>query len=654
MGAWEDLKEGAGAIYDAAEGVNPIGTGQGHLLEDTYDFGKRLVSDPSSIGLGDVPVVGRALGREKSYDPGQMSTEPLPDFQGTPTTGVNPGLTFSPLSASPKGKGRGAPIGDVKVEAKGQAPLAVQAAAAAARQQYVDALAVQYNNRAIGLGVQADILNDLAGGLTVNAAETYKKVDEIFTEAETQLQGVQELIDAARTNRVNPGQFFANVGDAGTFTSAIAVATGHLASALGGGPNTAYQIIQSAINRNVRAQEVNQLHDRAMVAHQVAFVDRLQALGVNRANVGNIHRAALTEVAKASLASVGAATASEDTRLGIDTLYAQLGAEGAASLVKAYEDITATATIKYHSMARADAAARVAANAARAAVEQQIAPQPVNVGRGTGMGGGRAPAAGGAAGAGRGSQFQMPEPRMENESAADYADRARKWFRSQVTAQGRLATEDEIKGYIAQFDPETQNALWQNTSEEGWQPVLSADQYDDFKIYQGPNRRFVMTARMRDLRDNDRAQYNKYNKRARNDIFIHGMFKQLDQILKTVTTSGKYLTFVDGKPQLTANLSDSQAYQAELLRKIVINIANMERTKLGSDAIRSISEWDVWKDIKTGAIDRNAMNNWIASVTRDPVAMSNFFRSQFRAAAETHDEVMQQEVLPFYHLGDPN
>ena len=611
---------------------------------------------PAKAFLGAKSTVEKATNfYDAKMDTGLLEDQEMEDFEYSSLKGVNPGLTFGGASAGGKG-GKGAAIGTIKVESQGQAPLSVMAKAAQAKQMVANTIANQLNVRSQGLGMMADVSNELATDIEENAADTFKDVDRIFSAAEQQLHGVQSLVDAAKANRINPGQFFKNIGDAGTFASAIAVASGHMAAAMGGGPNTALHIIEGAIKRNMVAQTLNQQHDRAMVAHQIAFVDRLQALGVNKANVGNIHRAALIASAQAQLDYLKASTASMEQLAMIDQVYAQLNAQFAESLVKAFEGITAEATIKYYSKVEASAAARTVAGAARTAVGAQTGQlggeRPVRPEGMARQGQGAAPTGQpGASPASRGAMPKgTPQARLAEGTPEQQARSAAQAFQQHMRDQRRQADEGTVRSYISQFPQEVQEVM-NRFPEEAYQPIRDTNQIAEFQLHSGGTTKLVKTARMRYLEENKKDEAVEMQKQAQSVIRIGGMLQELDGYFKRLGR-GKHVSTKDGKPIFAPLTDEESAGDIKKMHLLIMNIANAERTRLGSDAIRSVSEWEIWKEIKGVGERSEKLYDLLNTFTRSPQAAANFRRSQFRASLEMQDSDMRAAVYPYFMTQD--
>ena len=205
-----------------------------------------------------------------------------------------------------------------------------------------------HTERAKTLGIMVDFGQEFAQDIEENTEETLKAIDESLTKAEEEVSAMEDLVDAALSNRINPGQFFANVGAAGRFASALAVAGGAASAAvLGGGPNHAYNIITRAIDRNVRAQVINQTHDRAMISHQMNLVNMFRGLSNDRAQYGNYVRMALAGVAKAHMGVEMNKLGQVQSQIAARQTYAQLGAYLVEQQIKAHSNMAARYTFNW-------------------------------------------------------------------------------------------------------------------------------------------------------------------------------------------------------------------------------------------------------------------------------------------------------------------
>jgi hypothetical protein len=126
----------------------------------------------------------------------------------------------------------------------------------------------------------------------------------------------------------------------------MAVAAGHLAASMGGGPNTALSVINGAIERNMRSQALNQAHDRAILQSEIMIFDRMRALGVDRLNQANVYNALLLSQAQNALESQAAATASVSLRAQIGVVQAQLAQKKQDFLMRYYGTVQTTVQMR--------------------------------------------------------------------------------------------------------------------------------------------------------------------------------------------------------------------------------------------------------------------------------------------------------------------
>jgi hypothetical protein len=207
-------------------------------------------------------------------------------------------------------------------------------------------MSAQLDAQAAGMGIRSNLYQDLRLAQQENVFPLLQEAQKIFDDANRQLAGIQEMADDVRANRINPGQFFANIEAAGTFAASMAVAAGHLAAALGGGPNVALSVINGAIERNMRAQELNQAHDRAVLNAEIQIFDRMRTLGVDRLNQANVYNGLLIAQAQSGLEAAAAATASVELRAQIGVVQAQLAQKKAELFMRAAGTIQASQTMK--------------------------------------------------------------------------------------------------------------------------------------------------------------------------------------------------------------------------------------------------------------------------------------------------------------------
>ena len=216
---------------------------------------------------------------------------------------------------------------------------------------YGEAIAAQQQVRAANLGIQMDFAEEFALRQQNEIFPRLQKANEILDSAEGQIAGIQEMMDDVLANRINPGQFFANIGDSGTFAASMAIAAGSLAAALGGGPNVALGIVNGAIARNMRAQALNQAHDRAVLTSKIQIFEQMRALGIDRLTQTKVYAAMLQSWAQTTLMGLAAASASSELQAMIPVLLADLGLKKEQNLIDAGGSIVSMTQMKLASEA---------------------------------------------------------------------------------------------------------------------------------------------------------------------------------------------------------------------------------------------------------------------------------------------------------------
>jgi hypothetical protein len=300
-------------------------------------------------------------------------------------------------------------------------------------------------------GIMGNIYDDLVKGYEDDVAPIMKEVDALLTEAEEEREGIRELIEKAKSNEINPGQFFANVGEAGKFSAAIAVGAGAMATAFGGGPNVAYQIISRAIDRNVRAQVVNQHHGRALIAHQTNFVNTIRGLSKDRAQYGNYVKLALDAIAMAEVGKVRASLTETGAKLASQDVWARLHAKLTGDDITTITNSQARVTFKYKNLVQLRKAAAILG------VSQQMQKST-----GAGKKTGKAPAAGGGGSRqGQGGSQLVDSAIAQGGSGGEIVDRYIKSMREQgiqPQKSDRDALESRLE-MLAEQNPE-QKAMY--------------------------------------------------------------------------------------------------------------------------------------------------------------------------------------------------
>ena len=286
-----------------------------------------------------------------------VRNERLAEIRGPVLPGLPKKFPTRPASvnAALSGAGEGAGLQQTGTSTRQTTRPNVDVAATSARMSDALAFEAQYaaaqgDAKAAGLGIRSNLYEDLKLKQQEQVFPLIQAANQIFDDANKQLAGIQELADDVRANRINPGQFFANVGAAGNFAAAMTMAAGHLASAMGGGPNTALNVINGAIDRNMRAQELNQLHDRMSLTAQIQIFDRMRSMGVDRLNQANVYNSLLISQAQSALESAAAASASAETRAQIGIIQAQLAQKKIEFDTRISGTIVQTAQMKHFAL----------------------------------------------------------------------------------------------------------------------------------------------------------------------------------------------------------------------------------------------------------------------------------------------------------------
>jgi len=130
----------------------------------------------------------------------------------------------------------------------------------------------------------------------------------------------QELIRGVASRRVDPTQFFSSRGAAGGFAAALNVAAGSLASSLTGNPNTALEILNAAIERDIQAQEFDTNNAARAANLSMGMLDRLRIMARDDLAAVETLRALRWEEAAARIGALQARAASDIHRSRLEEL----------------------------------------------------------------------------------------------------------------------------------------------------------------------------------------------------------------------------------------------------------------------------------------------------------------------------------------------
>ena len=128
-----------------------------------------------------------------------------------------------------------------------------------------------------------------AANADLDPQELYQEVSKRMEENDQKVEQVRQYFVQLSGQSVNPARLYAN---GGTMTASLAVAVGALSQAMlgPGAPNTALNILESALERDIRAQEMTLNNARqagqgmlqALAASQEILGDRVQAMSATK------------------------------------------------------------------------------------------------------------------------------------------------------------------------------------------------------------------------------------------------------------------------------------------------------------------------------------------------------------------------------------
>lgn len=108
------------------------------------------------------------------------------------------------------------------------------------------------------LAQQSGVLEGMVDADTIFRQELQTAQQEAQVETQERIREFDEALDNLATRRINPDRFFASRGMASRFGAALAIAANTMAQTLAPGtPNTAAALINTAIERDIAAQQQN-------------------------------------------------------------------------------------------------------------------------------------------------------------------------------------------------------------------------------------------------------------------------------------------------------------------------------------------------------------------------------------------------------------
>ena len=178
------------------------------------------------------------------------------------------GATVSGFAGSVGGQGGGSEFEvsgkSIPDDPMARAMVTAGAAMQAAAQQDL------FNKRGDALAAQANFYDDLQAEFGAFDEETKKQFTRLNDAEERKINEINQMVEQSRTRTVNPAAFYGNAGAGSAFAAAMATAVGSFTSArAGAGSNAAGDIINTAVERNIRAQE--------LAIQQANFADQAEA-----------------------------------------------------------------------------------------------------------------------------------------------------------------------------------------------------------------------------------------------------------------------------------------------------------------------------------------------------------------------------------------
>jgi hypothetical protein len=103
-------------------------------------------------------------------------------------------------------------------------------------------------------------------------------LDEAQKQVKQRFDDVENLKERVLARDIDPNRLFHNKSAAARFGAALSVAVGQMVSTRTGAPNTALKIIESAIERDIRAQEIDSQNLRFATSTSLSLLDRARGV----------------------------------------------------------------------------------------------------------------------------------------------------------------------------------------------------------------------------------------------------------------------------------------------------------------------------------------------------------------------------------------
>lgn len=188
-----------------------------------------------------------------------------------------------------------------------------------------------------------------------------KEQQDALRFAETEMDTLNQEV---RETKIDPNAYWTNQNAFGKALSAISVALGAFAQGMSGGrvPNTALQLMNAAIEREIDAQKANLANKRASLADKRSIYAMARQRFGDAEQAENYTRARLQEALGATVSQYRGEARTEQLRLGGEKLTAEIGQK-----VREYDNATRDAYVKRDMERREEERRRRAAAEAYAA-----------------------------------------------------------------------------------------------------------------------------------------------------------------------------------------------------------------------------------------------------------------------------------------------
>lgn len=194
-------------------------------------------------------------------------------------------------------------------------------------------------------GLAADLTDTLAQNVQDVNDEVHQLWEAANSRQKQRTQAIEDMIDAGRNNMADPTAFFGSNKAAAGFGAGMAVAAGHLAAALGGGPNTALKIIDKAIERQLRADEFNISQATIRDQQSISLLDKWRQVTKDQVEARTLAKINLIQQAEFAVES-------QALRMESDLAKSNLAAVKSALLTQKAELMRRHGELQKHSSSR--------------------------------------------------------------------------------------------------------------------------------------------------------------------------------------------------------------------------------------------------------------------------------------------------------------